>query len=287
MRIFTLASIGLSAVLAAGALFAARSFAPPQRGSDSAQEPARQVVVAKTALRYGDRLTRGKLALVQLPQSATPAGAYSRIDDVVGGAGAVAITGIAANEALLPDKIASGARASLAAAIADGYRAYTVRVTDVSGGGGHILAGDHVDVLLTRDEEGTTDMRRKRSDTLIQDVRVLGMDLQADPAAKEKAPPKTATLEVRPEDAARLAVAGEAGALSLSLRPAGAIEKAVLPTVRVSDLHGGEMPREGAVVRRPAPFRPVVRPDRGSPLVIIQGADRAEVYAPVMTGSGT
>ena len=135
------------------------------------------------------------------------------------GGAPVALTPIAAREPLLPSKLSGpGARASVAAEIADGMRAYTIKVTDVTGVGGHALPGDRVDVVLMRDLTPEGHTRNYVSEVVIQNVRVLGVDLNADLASNKPATPNTATLEVsvrgRPEAGRgrrpRQAVAGAA-----------------------------------------------------------------------------
>src|SRR5207302_1435789 len=128
----------------------------------------------------------------------------------------VALQQIAAHEPLLPAKLSGpGARASVAAEIAEGMRAYTVRVTDVTGAGGHALPGDRVDVVLMRDLTPALPNRTYVSDVVLQNVRVLGVDLNADLAANKPTEPKNATLEVSVEDAQKLAIASTLGTLSL------------------------------------------------------------------------
>ncbi len=70
-----------------------------------------------------------------------------------------------------------------------------------------------MDVLLTQGKgEGL------RTVTIIQNVRVIGVDQQADEAKDAPAIARTVTLEVTPEDSQKLALAQKAGTLSLTLR---------------------------------------------------------------------
>jgi pilus assembly protein CpaB len=156
---------------------------------------------------------------------------------------------------VLPTKLSgAGVRPTLAAQISEGMRAYTIAVTDVAGGGGHILPGDHVDVVLTRKIEGnnqTGQQGRLVSDMVSQNIRILGMDLNADPSSTKAAVAHTATLEVTAQDAERLALAAQAGSLSLALRRAGSIELQPVRAVGQGDLgpSGPSEPRAIAVRR--------------------------------------
>jgi hypothetical protein len=81
-------------------------------------------------------------------------GRLFRISQVLSAAGRppVVLTPIAAREPMLPSKLSGGgAKATVSAVIGEGMRAYTIGVTDIAGGGGHMLPGDRVDVVLTYD----------------------------------------------------------------------------------------------------------------------------------------
>ena len=132
------------------------------------------------------------------------------------------------------------------------------------------------------------------STLVIQNVRVLGMDLVADPASTEKSPPKTATLEVTALDAGKLSAAGQAGTLSLALRRSGSTDVAALQPMTLPELlraqdgtgagaslarspvAAGPPPR--TLVRRRAPTTPATPAAHG--LVITQGGKRETVSVP-------
>ncbi|MES2341861.1 MAG: Flp pilus assembly protein CpaB [Pseudomonadota bacterium] len=134
----------------------------------------------------------------------------------------MALTLIAAREPLLPAKLSGpGARPSVAAEIAPGMRAYAIGVTDISGVGGHALPGDHVDVVMMRNLTPDGPHKVLQSQLVVQNVRVLGVDLNADPTSTKAEKPSTTTLEVSVKDAQKLAIAAEMGTLSLALRPLG------------------------------------------------------------------
>lgn len=238
MRVITIVSLGASAVLGLAALFVAKAVLPNAGQAKSVvsslQQPAAgvPVVVAKTDLKFGDRLDAGKLTILHVPANAVPAGAFTTVEQVLTqdrGGPPVVLGPVAARELLLPVKLSGpGARASVAVEIADGYRAYTIKVSDVSGVGGHALPGDRVDVVVMRDLSPEGETRNYVSEVVIQNVRVLAFDLNADLVANKVASPTTATLEVRVEDTQKLAVASDLGKLSLALRKTG--EAQFIPT---------------------------------------------------------
>jgi len=234
MRLATIISLGASAVLGIGALVVARVWLPsPEK--DAKNLAMTPVVVASRPIAFGAKLDAKNLAVVNLPADGTPVGAYRSIKDVIklDGGAPVALVPMSPREAVLPTKLSgAGARASVAAMISPGMRAYTIKVTDVAGGGGHVLPGDRVDVLLARDIPGGGD-QDVEADVVLQNIRVLGINLNADQTSTDKAAPKTATLEVTVGDAGRLSVASEIGTLSLALRRTGASELEPVSVIRI------------------------------------------------------
>ena len=294
MRVATMVSLGASAVLGLGALAVAKIWLPAQapRTQTAAQAaPAPvgvPVVIAGSAIAYGARLEARNLRLATLPRSAVPEGSFTSIAAVINqpDGAPVALQSIHPREPILANRISGpGARASLAATIGAGMRAYSIPVSEVSGGGGHILPGDRVDVLVTRELPAASDngARRIISSVVIQDVRVLGVDLNDDPDSTEAAVARTATLEVTLQDSVRLALAGQAGSLSLALRRAG--ESAVSPIRAIAlDNPGARTEGRGnshsaAAPGPAAPAAPRRDPNRRT-VIVASGATQAAVEVP-------
>jgi len=256
MRVVTIVSLGASAVLGLGALVVAKTILPNQAAARSAKVSTAQaegvaVVVAAKDLKYGDKVEAESLRLIHVPREAAPEGAFTTVAAVLAadrGGPPVVLTPIAAREPLLPTKLSGpGARRSVAAEIAEGMRAYTIKVSDVSGVGGHALPGDRVDVMLLRDLTPRGDTRTYVSEVVLQDVRVLAVDLNADLASDKPASPNTATLELSVADSQKLAVAADLGKLSLALRRTGAAEVAATAPMRAGAfLAGGGAPARAA-----------------------------------------
>lgn len=277
MRVVTIVSLGGCALFGLAALVVAKTMIPNPATMKvvAAPPPGVPVVVAKAALKFGDKLDATKIEILNIPSNAVPEGAFTTTAQVLaqdGGGPPVALTPIAAREPLLPAKLSGpGARASVAAEIRDGYRAYTIKVTDVTGVGGHALPGDRVDVVLMRDLSSDPNKHSYVSEVVIQDVRVLGVDLNADPASNKPANPNTATLEVTVPDAQKLAVAGDLGKLSLALRRTGSTEVAQTAPMHGASLLGGGPPRPiRASVRRSGPVAPAAT---AAPLILIVEGD--------------
>lgn len=306
MRVATIASLGASALLGLGALFVAKVWLPGSSpgatraaAGDLPAAALTPVVAAAGAVPFGHKLEAKNLTVIRMPASAVPEGAYSSIQQVIGldGGAPVTLTALVNHEPILPAKVSGGgARPSVAATISPGMRAYTIKVDDVAGGGGHVLPGDRVDVILVQEivrtgaVEGASTTKNVIATLVIQNVRVLGMDLVADPAATEKSPPKTATLEVTALDAGKLSAAGQAGALSLALRRSGSTDVAQLRPMTLPELLrtengtgqspvlGPAAPARRTVARHRAPSVPAAPTSRG--LVITQGGKRETVSVP-------
>jgi pilus assembly protein CpaB len=97
-------------------------------------------------------------------------------------------------------------------------RAVSVPVTATSGISGFVFPGDQVDILITHQLTGQNEGQHKAAETVLQDVRVIGIDQKLDTKNGEALVAHTATLEVTPKQSEIIAVAEEIGKLSLSLR---------------------------------------------------------------------
>jgi len=261
MRVVTIVSLAASAVLGLGALFVAKIALPnasaaksPMRAAVAAGEP---LVVASRALKYGEKLDAGMLTVIKVPKNAIPEGSFTNVAQALAadrGGAPVVLVPLASHEAVLPAKLSGpGARPSVAAEIAEGMRAYTLKVNDASGVGGHALPGDRVDVVLMRDLTPSGEQRNYVSYVVVQNARVLGVDLNADPTSNKPASPNTATVEVSVQDSQKLSIASTLGELSLALRRNGAAEFAHAPPLRTADFLGGGRPARSGPVARGAP----------------------------------
>jgi len=267
MRVVTIVSLGACAVFGLAALVVAKTMLPNAASAKASPDVAGvPVVVARAPLKFGDKLDASKIGIIKLPSNAVPEGAFSTVAQVLaqdGGGPPVALTPVAAREALLPSMLSGpGARASVAAEISDGFRAYTIKVSDVTGVGGHALPGDRVDVMLMRDLTPQAPTRSYVSEVVIQDVRVLGVDLNVDQTTAKPATPSTATLEVSVPDAQKLAVAADLGKLSLALRKTGSTEVALTAPMHAANfVSGGRAPVRAVrayTPRHAAPPRPAL-----------------------------
>jgi pilus assembly protein CpaB len=186
------------------------------------------VLTAARSLPVGATLTPEDVAMASLAPSAVPEGA--EIDSPSTRArlnGALVQRPLDAGQVIIAaDLVFAGQHGALATLLSPGMRAVTIGVDAVSGGGGLLTPGDHVDVLLTqiRTEEATPTGHKVSAELVLADLRVAAVDqrLRQGSVADVKDPivPRTVTLEASDLDAQRLNVAGQLGHLSLVIRPA-------------------------------------------------------------------
>ena len=264
MRRQTLIALGLALVLGFIAVYLANAYlSRTEQRAETAEAGMTKIAVAAIPLEYGTQLTPDKVRFVDYPVSSLPTGAFREWSQLApAGKQRVVLRPIAMNEPILASKLAGeGMGASIAFLLPDGKRAAAVRINDVSGVAGFVQPNDSVDVLITRQAPGSD---AQLTDVLLQNVRVIATDQDAKGADGKPNIAKTATLEVDPIDAQKLALAQQVGALSLILRKPGAEQdNAVVETVSLNDLryslYGGTRYPAAAVTSRPSAPRAVVR----------------------------
>lgn len=192
---------------------------PPPRPA-----PQKSILVAAAAIARGQILKPSDVAWRPWPDNAIAG------DLIVSGAtseksfaGWVAREPFAAGEPIARAKIAArGNGGPIAAVLEPGMRAVSIAVDQTSDVSGFILPGDRVDVLasLSASVEGAggNGYQRKAVETVLRDVRVVGIDQRPDSKDGQAVVARTVTLEVTPKQSEILALAGDLGKLSLSLR---------------------------------------------------------------------
>jgi pilus assembly protein CpaB len=135
-------------------------------------------------------------------------------------------------------------------------------------------------VLLTRDRTGGAGgnvANNLITDVLLQNVKVLGIDQDANEEKDKPSVAKAVTLEVSPQQAQKLALASQLGSLALMLRNLADAEAEQVKTVSTRDLSVGEANDPPAVAEAPkkAPVKIVAKPkeDPFSAVRIVRGTD--------------
>lgn len=186
--------------------------------------PQKSILVAATAIARGQILKPADLSWRPWPDNAIVG------DLIVSGAaseksfaGWVAREPFVAGEPIARAKIvARGNGGPIAAVLEPGMRAVSIAVDQTSDVSGFVLPGDRVDVLVSLSASveggGGNGYQRKASETALRDVRVVAIDQRPDSKDGQPVVARTVTLEVTPKQSEVLALAGDLGKLSLSLR---------------------------------------------------------------------
>jgi len=237
MRTSGLFRIGVALVMGTASVFVVRGTTKGAPAVGGEPAVARGVVVARTTLSFGNRVGAEQLDVVPWPEGAIPPGAFTEIAQVVDGKGdRVALRTIEKFEPVLAGKISEpGGRAILSTIVDRDMRAMTIRVDDVLGVAGFVQPGDRVDVLLTR----AAGRPEAATDVLLQAVRVLGVDQDANDKKDKPVVARAVTLEVAPGDAQKLTLAANVGTLGLVLRNLADGTSAQARTIRLDDLAPG------------------------------------------------
>ncbi len=259
MKTRALIMLGLAVALAAVSVVLAQNWIqsqikPVAQVEEKPQVETTRVVVAAAPLKYGSKIRREHLMVVDWPATSVPEGAFTNINAILGDPeeqkktgkpveDRVVVRSIEKNEPVLKTKVTGfGGRASLSALISPGMRATTIRVNDVNGVAGFVLPGDRVDIMLTRDPSGSG--RRGGSglvtDVLLQNMKVLGIDQDANEDRSKPAVVKAVTLEVTTTQAQKLTLAQKLGTLSLALRHVNTVDAEAPQSVSARDLRIGE-----------------------------------------------
>ena len=220
--------------------------------AEPAPVPKVQVLVAKQAIEMGQRLSASSIGWEDWPQDAlkpeyvTAGLAPQALTDM---SGSVARSEILAGEPIRKERLAPPGSGYLSAMLGNGMRGVSVNVAADSASGGFVVPNDHVDVVLTRTINGA-----QNSETIMRDVRVLGINAKLGQTAPAAAPANAAdaaseaftgqaitTLELTPAQADVMIDASGLGKLSLVLRPTGeaaetgtAAERAANAAIRLS-----------------------------------------------------
>jgi pilus assembly protein CpaB len=196
------------------------------------------VVVAARDIPVGAKLEAPDVALITIPISAVPPGAYGDPKRVVKRG---VILPLSKGEFILSSKLAAlEAGAGLPSMIPQGMRAVSVRVNDVVSVAGFVQPGSRVDVLATGNQGNGND---RQTTTVLENVLVLavGKNLDQNTAAEGPAAP-VITLAVSPDDAQKLALVSQEGRIQLSLRNPLDTKKGGIAATRASSVYPGEKP---------------------------------------------
>ena len=238
MSLQRILSIALAFAVAGGTALMVRSWSDAQRQPVIAAEPvvvvqqapSAQILVAARDLPAGTILRDGDFHWQAWPEDGL-ADSYvvkqegSNEEAEQEFVAAVVRRGIALGEPVTNGRVVrQGEQGFLAAILTPGMRAISVPVNATSGVAGLLFPGDRVDIILTHEigrRGAKGEGRRRASETVLHNVRMLAVDQQTDAQTNQPAVAKNATLEVTPRQAEAITMLVDMGRLSLSLRSLG------------------------------------------------------------------
>ncbi|MEL6830100.1 MAG: Flp pilus assembly protein CpaB [Pseudomonadota bacterium] len=250
MRIIILVVAAVAAVLAALLVRSATSDSGPAERSEpverivEVQVSEQKVLVARTDLRVGTLMTPDDFKWADWPDRTispnffTEENAPEAMEELTG---SVVRSALFEDEPIMPQKIVQkGETGFMAALLRPGWRAISVEISPESASAGFILPDDRVDVILTQIVEVDTGAGKDEytyTETILQNVRILAIDqafttIDGTPTMAGS----TATMELTPDQAERIATASRSGALSLTLR-----------SVADADFNNGDTVAEGEI----------------------------------------
>lgn len=184
------------------------------------KEATVDVLVAKTNLATGSRLTDESMQWIPWPETAVAQGFITKKNRETAMAdlkGAIVRLPIFANEPVRLEKIVDASNRTMSSILPAGKLAIATEISVSTGAGGFILPNDRVDVIMVKKGAQNT----YQTEMILSNIRVLAIDqqLQQGPDGKQTAVGSTATLELTPDQAKVIAVAQQvADRLTLALR---------------------------------------------------------------------
>ncbi|MCB2114791.1 MAG: Flp pilus assembly protein CpaB [Rhodobacteraceae bacterium] len=263
-RSILVALLGVS--VAAGSAFGAREFLDRSR-ADASVDPASafvDVIVASRDIPFGQPIQPQMLQVLSWPRVSLPPGAVTDINTLVAQPGMPprrATHEISQGDFILASKVSEfGEKVTIVQNLTENTRAMAIRVQADTAVGGFVTPGDAVDIVLT--QGAGEDLRAL---TILQNIRVVGVDQDANFQKDQPAVASTVTVEVSPEQSQTLALAQKAGTLSLSLRALGTVEDKPLDAIRLSDIM-----REQSPVAVEEAAKQTIRVRRGSEIETVE-----------------
>jgi len=277
--------LGLVA-LAFGGFLAMQVYRNLQSRTSAAPPATVDVLIAARDIQLGARIVDLDLKIGHFAQSDLPGGAFSgKSQGKVLGRGAV--VPISKGEFILVSKLApENSGSGLPSLIPPGMRAVSVRVNDVVSVAGFVVPGTRVDVMLTGTPTGG---KEPVTTTVLENALVLavGQHLERNSSGDPQTAP-VITLQVTPEDAQKLALAGSEGRIQLALRNTIDEKTPAPPPVMESAMFSWGSPAPAphqarqVAVQKPA----VVAPASPYTVEIIMGGKRDSKSFPIQQAPG-
>ena len=189
-----------------------------ERALAAQQTPTIEVYAVNREIGFGEILTPDDVTLIRYAEPHLPDGVF-RTEAELFPEGTDKLRSVVrpmiANEPVLVSKVTEpGQSAGITTQLDAGMRAFTISVNVTSGVSGFLRPGDRVDVYWTGLNPGGRSEVTKLIDAALE---IIAVDQSADTTRFQASVARTVTVQVNPQQVARLAQAQATGALSLSL----------------------------------------------------------------------
>jgi len=212
---------GFAVFLARGYITEYQATVEAERANRGANVATQPVFVLNRPLRYGERLAKEDVRMVNWPVDAIPEGSFSDpavlFPDDNRQPRAVLRT-MEKDEALLAVKVTEpGVDAGVSSRLSEGMRAFAIKVDVSSGVSGFLRPGDRVDVFWSGQLPTVNGSRQEVTRLIESGVPVVAIDQSADEDRSSPTVARTVTVEATTRQVAALAQAQATGRLSLAL----------------------------------------------------------------------
>ncbi len=214
--------VGLA--LAGGAVYMAQGYFDAQQQQIAhVQEAIRQqvptvdVLAVNRTIAYGDQIKPDDVVTIRYAEPFLPEGTFASMEELFPSGQDVlraARRQMEPNEPILAVKVtAPGVAAGLGYSLEAGMRAFTIGVSATQSVSGFLRPGDRVDVYWSGSIDGEGEVTK-----LIENaVEVIALDQNSDINTTDIEVRRTATVQVTPQQVARLAQAQATGSLTIAL----------------------------------------------------------------------
>lgn len=238
MRLSSLFLVVVGLGVAAGSVYLAQDVLTAQMLSkQTSQEESETVgvLVAGRDIAFGQAIEPQLITTIYWPRDALPNGVLTERDYLLPSEGVEprrARKAMSQGELFFANRVSGwGEKVTIVQSLSANHRAMAIKVNAETAVGGFVTPGDSVDVLLTEGQNAGL-----RTVTILQNIKVIGVDQDSDVGNDSPEVARTVTVEVTPDQGQRLALAQQAGILSLTLRNNVGAEDQPLDSLKLSDL---------------------------------------------------
>jgi pilus assembly protein CpaB len=208
--------VGIALLLAVLAGVGAYKFLSGQsRVAEQARLQTVGIVVAQVDIPLGSTINPNQVAVSPWPKESYPKDAIADPKVV---AGRVALRDFLRGEPVVESKLVPLGKSTglLSLKVPAGMRAFSIKVNEAVGVGGFIVPDSRVDVVVTTTPSPQS--QEKVSKIVLEDIRVLAAGQVIEQKENKPVTVNTVTLALLPEEAEKLALAGNDGIIQLVMR---------------------------------------------------------------------